>query len=542
MTNINSLQELSETITAVVNRALEIVTENTSSGQYYVSYDDVADLISHEDYLQYFDFIVHELRGREEVLDLDTADHELDITCGLAWCKNYEPLSDDPYQIKGVDFGYEDLRKQPSMARLAELGQNAVQQIVLRNGIASLSPVGLGVEEEELAYIRSITGYDQRGHMQLFTARITQESYENLLLTDAQQREQRKYDKTADMPLAFDMCVNARGQMDEEMLSDYPAAKTVYKQLFNWDDPACDYRCGVLISGKPAIVLDYDLSLPVKEQDADDTNFRHAVTAMMAAQLNEIFSGTNAHITYGHSLGANVGGDIVAIIPAYADPKLVRDFDHTLARTLKFELPLSRDLKWAKKQYDTVVALVNEELPKHVIVTPWTKANPELAVVAAFANLGSRLGQEHREWNQAIKTHDRAKQARIENTFDLTKVERDEDGCDLLSTVVRDGIHAADAVLSQRLCLYTNTTPGKEECFTASKGQIVSAMKEMGYQGEDILPAIIGYSEEMAVEIKHLVEQMPRLSLSQQMRFANQRKFQPEQGAPNKEKDHGQER
>lgn len=544
MSNIDNLYDLSETITAVVNRALEVVTENSSSGQYYVSYDDVSDLISHEDFLQYFDFIVHELRGREEVLDLDAADHELDIVCGLAWCKNYEPGQDEHF-IKGLDYASENLCRAPSVVRLAEIGHKAIEQIILRNGIATLSHVGLGVEEEELAYIRSITGYDKMEHVKLSVAPITHDSYENLLLTAEQQREQHQYDiyeTASDSPLAFDVCVNAHGQLDEAKLADHPAAKAAYEQLFSQKNQVCDHRYGALISGKPAIVLDYALKLPVKEQEANNANFRNAVTAMVAAQLQQIFLDTNARITYGHSLGANAGGDIVAILPASADLTLVRKFEIALARTLR-ELPLSLDLNWAKKQYDAIFERVYEELPKHRIVTPWTKGNPEFTVVAAFASLGSRLGAEHREWRQALATHDTAKQARIADTFDLTKTARDEGGFDLLSTVVRDGIYTADADLSQRLCLYTNTNtePGKEQFFTAPKGQILSAMKKMGYRGADIFPALIGYSEEMAVEIKGLIEQVPRPSLFQQMSAAQQRKDQNSQSR-HKEKGYGKER
>ena len=54
---IDNLRELNDVVTSVANRIIEVATGNTSSGQYYVGYDDVSDLISYEDYLQYFDFI-----------------------------------------------------------------------------------------------------------------------------------------------------------------------------------------------------------------------------------------------------------------------------------------------------------------------------------------------------------------------------------------------------------------------------------------------------------------------------------------------------
>lgn len=106
---IDNVRELSDVVTNVANRIIEVATGNTTSGQYYVDYDDFSDLISHEDYLQYADLIASELYGREEILDLDRDGEEFDVNCGLAWCKNYEPLPEEDFS-----YGYLDVRPAPS--------------------------------------------------------------------------------------------------------------------------------------------------------------------------------------------------------------------------------------------------------------------------------------------------------------------------------------------------------------------------------------------------------------------------------------------
>lgn len=44
---IDNVRELCEVVTNVANRIVEVATGNTTSGQYYVDYDDFSDLISH---------------------------------------------------------------------------------------------------------------------------------------------------------------------------------------------------------------------------------------------------------------------------------------------------------------------------------------------------------------------------------------------------------------------------------------------------------------------------------------------------------------
>ncbi len=132
-TEIESLEALSDTITAIANRAVKHGTENTSSGNYIMGYDVFADLITEDDFRRYFDLIAVELEKREEVLDLvvDHGAYELDCNFGLAYCPNYEWCEGDE-----STFGcsYEEWEQTParpvsqplSMRRMAEIGKEAI--------------------------------------------------------------------------------------------------------------------------------------------------------------------------------------------------------------------------------------------------------------------------------------------------------------------------------------------------------------------------------------------------------------------------------
>jgi len=149
---IDNLYDLSNTVTSVANRALELATENTTTGQWVIEHDDVADFISEEDYLLYFDFIANELAGRIEVLDLETHDNTLDMVCGYAWCKNYEPAPGEAV----TDYGYEELRPAPSMAHLAEIAEESLKHIVREGLYSRIDEDEFGITEEDLNYTRVI--------------------------------------------------------------------------------------------------------------------------------------------------------------------------------------------------------------------------------------------------------------------------------------------------------------------------------------------------------------------------------------------------
>ncbi len=139
---IESLYELNEVVNNVVNRIVDISTQKTSTGNWVTGYEDVSDLISEFDYLEYFDFIASELASRPEVLDMDTSNQQFDCIYGLSYCPNYVWCEGDE-EIFGCDkahwektFQAEPVSKPLSMPRLAEIGEEAIQYVLETSDMA----------------------------------------------------------------------------------------------------------------------------------------------------------------------------------------------------------------------------------------------------------------------------------------------------------------------------------------------------------------------------------------------------------------------
>ncbi len=136
---INSFKELNNVINDVVNDIVKVSTEHTSTSNWYVSYNDVSDLISEEDYYKYFDLIKDELQSREEVSELNiTEDHEFDVTFYLDYCPNYEWCNGDEEVFHMTEEEWEENYvtkpvEQPfSMARKSDLLDYALTNIQKR--------------------------------------------------------------------------------------------------------------------------------------------------------------------------------------------------------------------------------------------------------------------------------------------------------------------------------------------------------------------------------------------------------------------------
>jgi len=111
--NITNLNELYDKLTEVVNQLVKTAAQNTSTGNWNVSYDDVSSLISEEDFNSYFSVIAGELGQREEVLDLsfDGSEGTFDVIIGLDYCPNYEPEPNEHFV-----FGTKEVRELPSLS------------------------------------------------------------------------------------------------------------------------------------------------------------------------------------------------------------------------------------------------------------------------------------------------------------------------------------------------------------------------------------------------------------------------------------------
>ena len=88
------LMELNDFVISFSNQVVREACEQTSTGQYFINVEDVLDKNkwSYEDFLEYKDFIISELSSRDEILDLDFDEKELqfDVSCALAYCPHYE--------------------------------------------------------------------------------------------------------------------------------------------------------------------------------------------------------------------------------------------------------------------------------------------------------------------------------------------------------------------------------------------------------------------------------------------------------------------
>ena len=133
---IDSLSELNDTLNKVVQRIVEESTSNTNNGKWASGWESVSDLISEQDYLLYFELIAGELQNREEVLDVDSSDHRLDVSCTLSYCPNYEWSPGDE-EFFGCDkaqwertFQAQPVTKPLSISRLSEIGKQAISYVL----------------------------------------------------------------------------------------------------------------------------------------------------------------------------------------------------------------------------------------------------------------------------------------------------------------------------------------------------------------------------------------------------------------------------
>lgn len=89
---INSLRELNDKITQFANYIVKSACEETFSGSYNIEIEEVCAEcnISLEDFRKYESFFKDELNSREELLEVVITNNEIDISCALDYCPNYE--------------------------------------------------------------------------------------------------------------------------------------------------------------------------------------------------------------------------------------------------------------------------------------------------------------------------------------------------------------------------------------------------------------------------------------------------------------------
>lgn len=133
---IESLYELNEKINAIVNHIVKEACANTANGNYILDAQDACAVggMGYDDFLAHRDFIISELQGREELLDVQQYDDNFDVTCSLDFCPKYEwQEGDEAVFGSKEDFESRIVKSvsQPiSMARAAEILPLAVEHLL----------------------------------------------------------------------------------------------------------------------------------------------------------------------------------------------------------------------------------------------------------------------------------------------------------------------------------------------------------------------------------------------------------------------------
>lgn len=530
---IDNLRELNDVINNVANRIVEVATGNTFSGQYYVDYDDVSDLITHEDYLQYMDLIASELYGREEILDLDRAGDEFDVNCGLAWCKNYEPLPEEDFS-----YGYLDVRPAPSLTHLADIGKNTVDHLVKKGPFANLYGEDLGVSELDKNYVKA---YQQQDHQ--IVAHVPQPmhdlpcgwlSYKEMQIQSQQRRQEGR------RPM-LEWAFNVAGQdiSAPGIREQHPQEFKALKDSIKLPNHATEFsRTGAFLYGKPALVYNLTLKNELAGHEYDPEF--HAKTAMMAAHLKKALEHYNVNITYGIETGdasdkyCSPADEILAFVPADAAPANIAQFEKDLSKVLE-EMPLTQDISWVAKQYAAALSA----LPEYAAQPSghWLSEHPDTwqdVATRACEQLGVRVGELQSDILAARKTGDEKRLESLASycsfTADGSQDYLDECLCFADRAVRRD--YSSPVVLYTEPCS-ADRKYAPDDRFTIPAGKLKAMLPDLGYDADTPLMVFLnGYTCEVAQEAKALHEERKskaKPTLDQQMKNAENRRQDPGQ-------------
>lgn len=539
---IDNLRELSEVVTNVANRIVEVATGNTSTGQYYVDYDDVSDLITHEDYLLYADLIASELYGREEILDLDHNGDEFDVNCGLAWCKNYAPLPDEDFA-----YGYLDVRPAPSMAHLADIGKQTVDHLVQRGPFANLYGEDIGVTESDKDYVKA--------YQQTKTTTFTHVPMPmpdlpggQLRYKDFQiQNQQRLQESSAPI---LQWAFNTFGQdiSSPHIHKQYPQEFKTLKESMALPNFAFDFtRAGAFLYGKPVLIYTLERKNELAGQEYDPEF--HAQTAMMSAHLKKALEHYNVNITYGIETGdasdkyCRPSDEILVFVPSESDSANIIQFEKDLSRTLS-DMPLTQDSSWVAEQYATSMSAISEYAAKPI--GHWLSEHPNLwvdAAILACEQLGSRVGNLHSEILSARKIGDDKRLEGLASYCSFTA----EASHDFLDECLNIADRSVRMDFNYPVVLYTEPhTAGRHEPdkrFTIPAGELKAMLPDLGYDADIPLAAFLtSYTPDVAKEALALVKdckQKAKPTLTQQLKNAEARRQDPEQKDKGRENERG---
>lgn len=538
---IDNLRELSDVVTNVANRIVEVATENTSSGQYYVDYDDVSYLISHEDYLQYMDLIESELYGREEILDLDRDGEEFDINCGLAWCKNYEPLPDED-----IAYGYLDVRPVPSLTHLADIGKAAVDHLVIKGSFANLYGEDLGVLESDKDYVKAYPQKEPQPfeHVPMPMPDLSggYMSYEEMQIQSQQRRQE------GSQPL-LQWVFNVSGQdiSDPSIREQHPQEFKTLKRSMKLPNHAPEFtRTGAFLYGKPVLVYGFDRKHDLSH---DHLSVFHAQTAMMAAHLKKALEHYNVNITYGIETGDSTdkyhrpADEILAFVPADADPANIAQFEKDFSKNLA-EMPFTQDMSWVDEQYITALQAVPQYAAKPI--GHWLTEHPDTwpdVATRACERLSARVGELHTD---ILAAHEAGDEKRLESLASYCSFTADGSK-DFLDECLSFADSSVRMSYSSPVALYTEPhIKGLSESnkrFSLPAGELKAMLPDLGYDADTPLSVFLaGYTCEVAKEARSLMKEHRKAkpTLAQQMKRAEERRQEPgqnEKGRDNERSD-----
>lgn len=112
---ITDLMELNDFVVSFCNYIVRESCQNTTSGNYITNVNDALAKVGagYEDFLEFKDMILNELGTRDELLDVDFDENsfEIDVSCALAYCPNYEWQEGDEAIF---ECSYEEWLKMPT--------------------------------------------------------------------------------------------------------------------------------------------------------------------------------------------------------------------------------------------------------------------------------------------------------------------------------------------------------------------------------------------------------------------------------------------
>ena len=466
------------------------------------------------------------------ILDLDRDGEEFDVNCGLAWCKNYEPLPEEDFS-----YGYLDVRPAPSLSHLADIGKAAVDHLVTKGPFANLYGEDLGITESDKDYVKA---YQQEPQIFEHIPAPMHDlpcgwlSYKEMQIQSQQRRQE------GSRPM-LEWAFNVAGQdiSAPGIREQHPQEFKALNESIKFPNHAAEFtRTGAFLYGKPALVYNLTLKNELAGHEYDPEF--HAKTAMMAAHLKKALEHYNVNITYGIETGdasdkyCSPADEILAFVPADADPANIAQFEKDLSKVLE-EMPLTQDISWVAEQYAAAMSAIPAYAAQPI--GRWLSEHPDTwpdVAIRACELLGTRVGDLHQDILIARKIGDKK---RLESMASYCSFTADgskdylEECLSLADRTVRMDFSSLVVLYTEPRSADHKYTP--DERFSIPAGKLKAMLPDLGYDADTALEVFLnGYTCEVAKEVRALMEDREnkaKPTLDQQMKNAENRRQDPGQ-------------